>query len=417
MSNSHNLRVGSSVAVEVFCGVDVAREGHHAVALDRAGQLLADRPLPNDEAALRKLFTELAEHGRLLVVVDQPASIGALAIAVARSMGVEVGYLPGLAMRRIADLYPGEGKTDARDAFVIADAARTLPHALRRVGPDEQTVTALGVLAGYDADLAAEATRLTNRLHDALLYVHPALERLLGKHFRRRGVLELLAAAGTPNRLRELGEEGLREAMIARSGRLAVTMPAQILAALDEQTVVVPATEQYGRVISGVAAQLLAVLDQRVSVAGELNALLSEHPLAEVLTSMPGVGARTAVALLLTLGDGRTFATAGHLAAYAGLAPVTRQSGRTIRGERQPRRGNRALKSALYLSAFASLKDPTSRAYYDRKRAEGKNHPAALLCLARRRTDVLYAMVRDRRPYQHPAPQGRPDAAKTVPAA
>jgi transposase len=417
LSRYHNPRLDVGGSIEVFCGVDVAREIHHAVAVDRSGRRLVDRPLPNDETALRALFTELAVHGRLLVVVDQPASIGALAIAVARSMGVEVGYLPGLAMRRIADLYPGEGKTDARDAFVIADAARTLPHALRRVGPDEQTVTALGVLAGYDADLAAEATRLTNRLHDALLHVHPALERLLGKQFRRRGVLELLAAAGTPALLRALGEDGVRQAMMPRSPRTALTLPAQILAALDEQTVVVPATEQYGRVISGVAAQLLAVLDQRVSVAGELDALLAEHPLAEVLTSMPGVGARTAVALLLTLGDGSTFATAGHLAAYAGLAPVTRQSGRSIRGESQPRRGNRALKSALYLSAFASLKDPTSRAYYDRKRAEGKNHPAALLCLARRRTDVLYAMVRDRRPYQHPAPEPGPDAAKTASAA
>ena len=165
MSRSHNHRLGQADGVEVFCGIDVAREIHHAVALDRVGRRLVDRPLPNDEAALRRLFTELAEHGRLLMVVDQPASIGALAIAVARSMGVEVSYLPGLAMRRIADLYPGEGKTDARDAFVIADAARTLPHALRRVGPDEQTVVALGALAGYDADLAAEATRLTSRLH------------------------------------------------------------------------------------------------------------------------------------------------------------------------------------------------------------------------------------------------------------
>ena len=117
------------------------------------------------------------------------------------------------------------------------------------------------------------------------------------------------------------------------------------------------------------------------------------------------------------LGDGSTFATAGHLAAYAGLAPVTRKSGRSIRGEHQPRRGNRALKSALYLSAFASLKDPTSRAYSDRKRAEGKNHPAALLCLARRRTDVLYAMVRDRQHYRRPAAEPRPEAANTAPAA
>lgn len=93
-------------------------------------------------------------------------------------------------MRRIADLYPGEGKTDARDAHIIADAARTLPHALRRVGPDEQTTVELAVLAGYDADLAAESTRLINRLHDALLHVHPTLERLLGKHFHCRGVCD-----------------------------------------------------------------------------------------------------------------------------------------------------------------------------------------------------------------------------------
>ena len=58
------------------------------------------------------------------------------------------------------------------------------------------------------------------------------------------------------------------------------------------------------------------------------------------------------------------------------------------------------MKHALYLSAFASLKVPGCRAYYDRKRAEGKNHTAALLCLARRRVDVLYAMVRDRTPYR-----------------
>jgi hypothetical protein len=78
-------------------------------------------------------------------------------------------------MRRIADLYPGEGKTDARDAYVIADAARTLPHALRLVGPDEQATVELAVLAGYDADLADESTRLINRLHDALSHVHPGL--------------------------------------------------------------------------------------------------------------------------------------------------------------------------------------------------------------------------------------------------
>ena len=117
-----------TVPFAVFCGLDVGKSEHHACALNTAGKRVHDKALPNDETALRTVFATLAEHGRVLVVVDQPASIGALAVAVARNMGIDVAYLPGLAMRRIADLHPGQGKTDARDAHVIADAGRTMPH-------------------------------------------------------------------------------------------------------------------------------------------------------------------------------------------------------------------------------------------------------------------------------------------------
>jgi len=120
--------------------------------------------------------------------------------------------------------------------------------------------------------------------------------------------------------------------------------------------------------------------------------------------SMPGVGIRTAARLLLDIGDGSAFPTAGHLAAYAGLAPVTRRSGRSIHGEHPSRGGNKHLKRALFLSAFAALHDPDSRAYYDRKRAAGKKHNAAIICLARRRVDVLHAMLRNGSHYQTRTP-------------
>ena len=86
---------------------------------------------------------------------------------------------------------------------------------------------------------------------------------------------------------------------------------------------------------------------------------------------------------------------------YAGLAPVTWRSGSSIRGERPPRGGNKQLKRAFFLSAFAALHDPASRAYYDRKRAEGKKHNAALICLARRRCDVVHGMLRTGTLYEH----------------
>jgi uncharacterized protein (DUF1786 family) len=127
---------------------------YHAVGLNREGKRLHDAPLPNTEVRLRALFDKLARHGRILVVVDQAASIGALAVAVARACGHQGAYLP----RRLADLHPGTAKTDARDAYVIADAARTLPHTLRRVDAGDEAFAELEVLIGYHDDLAAEST-------------------------------------------------------------------------------------------------------------------------------------------------------------------------------------------------------------------------------------------------------------------
>ncbi len=116
-------------AVGVFLGLDVGKQTHHGRGLTPAGKKVFDKQLPNSEPKLRAVFDKLtARFGTVLVVVDQPASIGALPLTVARDAGCQVAYLPGLAMRRIADLYPGEAKTDAKDAAVIADAARTMPH-------------------------------------------------------------------------------------------------------------------------------------------------------------------------------------------------------------------------------------------------------------------------------------------------
>ncbi|WP_341395103.1 transposase, partial [Arthrobacter sp. G119Y2] len=145
-------------------------------------------------------------------------------------------------------------------------------------------------------------------------------------------------------------------------------------------------------------------------IASQVEALVEAHPLYEVLTSMPGIGVRTC-ARILTEVTGKHFASAAHLASYAGIAPVTRRSGTSIRGEHPSRRGNKKLKRALFLSAFAALHHPPSRAYYDRKRAEGKRHNQAIIALARRRSDVLFAMLRDGTLYEDPAPKNLPSAA------
>lgn len=391
-------------AYEVYLGLDVGKGEHHACALDPDGTRVHDKPLPQDEHRLRELFDQLATRGPVLVVVDQPASIGALPVAVARATGLDVAYLPGLAMRRIADLHPGNAKTDARDAYVIADAARTMPHTLRRVDSGDDTLADLEVIVGFDDDLASEVTRVTNRIHGLLTQIHPALERAIGPRLHHKAVLELLTRFGGPTGLRAAGRRRLLAIARPRAPRSYERLVDAITTALDQQSVTVPGTKATELVLPKLAAQLTDLLAQREQAAAQVEEILDAHPLSPVLTSMPGVGVRTAARILLEVGDGTAFPTAGHLAAYAGLAPVTRRSGSSIRGEHPSRGGNKNLKRALYLSAFAALSNPTSRAYYDRKRAQGKKHNAALICLARRRCDVLFAMLRDGTTYQHPLP-------------
>ena len=330
----------------VYCGLDVGKETHHATALTPDGERIFDAPLPQGEAELRDLFMDLSEHGLVLVIVDQPNTIGALPVAVARETGCEVAYLPGLAMRRMADLHPGTAKTDARDAYVITDAGRVMPHALRPVDVGEEALAELTVLVGFDDDLAAEATRLTNRIRGLLTQVHPALERVLGPRVGQKATLALLAKFGGPVGLKQAGKRRLLTTAKKANPRGAEALVEAIWNALGEQSVVVPGTKAADQVLPTLAASLSDTLDQRAEIATQVEEVLDAHPLAGVLTSMPGVGVRTAARILLEVGDGSNFPSSGHLAAYAGLAPVTRRSGTSIKGEFPARSGNKHLKRA-----------------------------------------------------------------------
>jgi hypothetical protein len=110
-------------------------------------------------------------------------------------------------MRRIADLYPGEAKTDARDAAIIADAACTMPHTLRDMAPDDETVAELNMIVGFDDDLAGEVTRVKNRLRGLLTQIHPSLERVLGPRLDVAGIglLARVRNAGRGNGRRPSG--------------------------------------------------------------------------------------------------------------------------------------------------------------------------------------------------------------------
>lgn len=389
--------------IDVWLGLDVGKQSHHACALDRHGKRIVDKPLGQDEAQIRELLACLGGHGNVLLVVDQPNTIGSLPLAVARDMGVAVGYLPGSAMRKAAQLLPGDAKTDARDAYVIAFTALHMPDTLRDAGSDDETMARLKVLAGIDDDLAFECNRQINRLRSLLLQIHPAFERALkGDRITRDTTLALLEHYGGPTGMRRSGRTRVGKWAKSAGLRRCDGIIDDLFDAIGQQNVTVAGTQAFEEIVPVLASRIRQLREQREQLAAKVETLLEDHPLLTVLTSMPGIAVRTASQILLAIsGDITRFNSAAHLAAYAGIAPVTRRSGTSIRGEHPARGGNKRLKNALWQTSFiAAFHDPESHAYYQRKRNEGKRHNAAIICLARRRCNVIYSMLKNATLYQ-----------------
>jgi transposase len=384
-------------------GVDVGKSGHYAVAVDETGKPIYQTSVANDEAALRRLVEWAKEH-QASMVVDQPAGGATLLLKLCWQAEIRIGYLHGLAMARAREFYAGQSKTDPKDAFVLADVARA--HATRVVWlePSSEALAHLELLCGYDADLRGDANRVSNRLRALLVSHWPALERAFGERLDSRGVVAVLQQYPSGPAIKALGVARLTAALKAQRVHRAEDFAKHVHQAAMAQTVSISGSATAARLISELAEQLVAVLARRDALEKEIEDGFFVLPEAPILRSLPGIGPRLGARIAVEIGSISRFRTPGHLAAYAGLGPTPWKSGTSINANLPSRFGNHRLKNALFLAAFASLRHGPSRIYYDRKRAQGKRHNQAVLCLARRRVDVLHAMLSQGVAYRPPAP-------------
>ena len=387
----------------VYVGVDIGKSSHYAVAVDATGKPIHQTGVANDELALRKLVIWAKEH-QAIMVVDQPGGAAGLLLKLCWQAEVRIGYLHGLAMARAREFYAGESKTDPKDAFVLADVVRAHPSRVVWLEPSSDALAQLELLCGYDADLRADANRLINRLRGLLVGHWPALERALGERLDSRGVLAVVQHYPSGPALKQAGVEQLSAALKTQRVRRAEAFAKQLYQAAMAQTVTISGSATAAALISELAVQLASILARRDELEKEIEHRFFGLPEAAILRSLPGIGPRLGACIAVEIGSISRFRTPGHLAAYAGLGPTPWKSGTSINANKPSRFGNHRLKNALFLAAFASLKHAPSRTYYDRKRAQGKRHNQAVLCLARRRVDVLHAMLSQHVPYRAPVP-------------
>ncbi|KLN73079.1 IS110 family transposase [Rhodococcus qingshengii] len=378
--------------------MDAGKAHHHCVVIDSDGTRLLSQRVANDETELSDLIDDalgLSDGGALTWAVDLNNGAAALLIALMTERGQRLLYIPGRVIHHAAGSYRGDSKTDAKDAAIIADQAR-MRRDLHPMRAGDEISVELGILTSRRTDLMRDRTRTINRLRALLGTYFPALERALDIS-NVKATLILLSGYQTPDGIRRLGQTRLEAWLRKRKAYNATGIAAKAIDAAHSQHTRVAGQDVAAWTVAKFAVQVMNLDTEMAELDRDIEERFRRHHHAAVIESMPGFGPLLGAELIAaTGGDFTAFGTADRLAGISGLAPVPRDSGRVSGNLHRPRRYDRRLLRAFYLSAQLSLRSCVpSQTYYARKREEGKRHTQAVLALARRRLNVLWAMLRD----------------------
>jgi len=391
---------------ELWAGIDAGKRTHHLVLINVAGEVLLSQKVANEERDLLDVIArvfEVTQEREVCWATDLTDGGAALVIALLAAHDQQVLYIPGRIIHHAAATYRGDGKTDAKDARIIADQARMRTDLPTITTPDEVAV-GLKLLTSHRLDVIHDRVRAINRLRAVLMEYFPALERSFD-YSKNKAALLLLTGYATPTSIRRMGANRLAAWLKARGARNSTGVAHTAVEAAKAHTTELPSQRTGSILVAKLAATITAIDADLAGIDALIAEQLKDHEDGEIVMSMPGFGPYLAARFLAQIGGSLdAFESPDRLASLAGLAPVPRDSGRISGNLHRPRRFNRRLLRTCYLAALSSLKSsPTSRAFYDRKRAEGKTHKQALLALARRRINVIWAMLRDHTPYTEPS--------------
>lgn len=386
----------------LFVGDDWA-EAHHDVEIqDETGRRLARRKLPEGVVGIGQLHALLAEHlpvdaepEQVVVGIETDRGPWVQALLAA---GYQVFAINPLSAARYRERHVTSGaKSDPGDAKVLADLVRTDRQHHRPIAGDSELAETVKVLARAHQGLIWTRQRQVNALRSALREFYPAA-LVAFDDLASREALAVLAKAPTPEQGRALRVTQI-EAVLRAAGRQRNVRPAAeaISAALrTEQLTALPMVARaFGVTVSAHVAVTAELVRQTAALEADLTAPFEQHPSAEILRSLPGLGVVLGARVLAEFGDDpHRYADAKARKNYGGTSPITRASGKSrVVLARYAR--NRRLADALYQWAFSALtRSPGARALYDAQRARGATHHAALRALANRLVGILHGCLR-----------------------
>ena len=392
----------------LFVGDDWAEDHHDVEVMDASGRRLAKARLPEGMAGMTRLHAMIAQalgdgieddtaEVKIGIETDRGPWVQALVAA-----GYTVYPVNPLQAARYRERLALSGaKSDAADAHMLADMVRTDSHQLRPIAGDSADAEAVKVVTRMHKTLIWERTRAGQRLRHALREYFPAALAAF-EDLDAGDSLELLAKAPDPAGAARLSISQISAALKRARRRDIPAKAAAIQAALRAEHLSQPAvvTTAYAATVRALVALLGTLNEQVKALQGQVEAHFGRHPDAEIILSQPGLGPVLGARVLGEFGDDHDqYASAKARKNYAATSPITRASGkkRTVMARFVH---NDRLVDALMTQAFSALqKSPGARAYYDRQRARGASHNAALRQLANRLVGILHGCLKTGAPY------------------
>jgi transposase len=402
---------------KVFVGHDWAEAHHDVFVEDERGARLERARLPEGVEGVARFHALVAAHVddpaevRVATETDRGLFVGALVAS-----GYEVLAVNPMSTSRYRERHSTSGaKSDPGDAWVLAELARTDGHNHRPIAGDSDLAEAVKVLARAHQGLIWTRQRQTNQLRSTLREFYPAALEAFDE-LDSNDALAVLAIAPTPELGRRLSISKIASALRRGGRQRRIEQRAeQIQAALRTEQLAAPplVADAMGVTVTALVGVIAELDAQAGRLEEELGQGFEQHPDAEVIRSLPGLGMILGARVLAEFGDDpNRYADAKSRKNYAGTSPITRASGtRCVVLARYAR--NRRLADACYLWAFAALtKSPDARAFYDAHRAAGDTHHRALRALANRLVGILHGCLRHHTPYdEHTAWAHRQDLA------
>ena len=399
------------------CGIDWA-EAHHDVALvDESGAVVAKKRDSADLSGFTELLELIAEHGGdpsgTPVAIETDKNLFVVALAAA---GFTVFPINPKALARYRERHSQSGaKSDPADAATLANVVRTDRHVHRPLPAISDQALAVKALARQHQEAIWALHQTISRLRSVLVEFYPQAVKAFPK-LQHHAATEILAAAPTPAAGQRLTRRRI-ESLLRRCGRRNdPSLVEQLLTDLRAPALRQPEPVEHalGITVEGLVRIVVAMRDVVDRLEAELAVAFDQHELAPILRSAPGLGPVLAARVLAEIGDDQArFATASALRSFAGTAPVTRASGRSHYVKARKIR-NRRLADACHWWAFATLtRSPGARAHYDRRRAAGDHHNAALRNLANKLLGRLWWCLHHHEPWDDTAawPLPEPDPA------